>query len=206
MSSFVTAVASGALVANELVDIAGANDSTGRLSVRAYNASTATSACPVGRATIAAASGDVTSIELFGEIVTATASGTVTAGDDVASTGTVGKVATATRGQQVEGRALETAATGVAVKIATVKGAAQNAAGDIIAEGVQHAHVADAADPGALTATSPGAGADGTTPSGAQWAAAVVDLAALRTAIIALNTGQKAIFDALEAFGENAAS
>jgi hypothetical protein len=37
----------------------------------------------------------------------------------------------------------------------------------------------------ALTATSPGAGADGTTPSGAQWTAAVADLAMLRTAVIA---------------------
>ena len=42
-----------------------------------------------------------------------------------------------------------------------------------------------------ITATSPGSGADGSTPNGAQWTAGVADLTALRAEVLALTAALK---------------
>lgn len=70
----------------------------------------------------------------------------------------------------------------------------------------QPAHIADPAATSAITATSPGSGADGTTPNGAEWAAAVVDLAALKTAVDANNAAIDSILSQLATLGLQAAS
>lgn len=59
-------------------------------------------------------------------------------------------------------------------------------------------HIADTAAASAITASSPGSGADGTTPNGAEWTAAVTDLGNIKTNLDALNTTQDAILVRLE--------
>ena len=62
---------------------------------------------------------------------------------------------------------------------------------------VQPGHVADPAAASAITATQPGSGADATTPNGAEWTAAVADLANIKAALDALKTvadGINAVF------------
>lgn len=57
----------------------------------------------------------------------------------------------------------------------------------------------------AITATSPGSGADGTTPAGAQWTAAVTDLGNLRTDVIACRDAVKELSTASNIHNDNIA-
>jgi len=68
----------------------------------------------------------------------------------------------------------------------------------------QLTHIADPAACVAVTATSPGSGADATTPSGAEWAAAVTDLGNQKSAIDANNTAIDSILARLEKLGISA--
>jgi hypothetical protein len=70
----------------------------------------------------------------------------------------------------------------------------------------QMTHIADTAAASAITATSPGSGADATTPNGAEWTAAVTDLGNIKTNLDALNTTQDAILVRLEELGISATS
>lgn len=71
---------------------------------------------------------------------------------------------------------------------------------------VQPSHIADPAAAASMTATSPGSGADGTTPNGAEWTAAIADLAALKAAVDANNAAIDSILAQLATLGLQAAS
>lgn len=272
MTEYATATASTAVVAGQLMDIAGASTSQGILSLKKYDYSTSPSYAPIGRATTSAAAGGTFTVELFDSITTLTAGAAISAGDDIAPS-TAGKVITAVAGDVVVGRALTAASADgdsitVAISQAAIlsalksvtagtaaasKAVVLNASGDITSgirdillmraltttgnvalgdgagdtvkfhgsagSGAQSAFLADsgitgsgasvtgseASVTGGVSATTPGSGADGNTPNGAEWTAAVGDITDLYTTVTALAADSADLYTTVTALAADTA-
>lgn len=156
----------------------------------------------------------VNTIHGGGAIARVVAGAAVTVLDEVQSDAT-GRAITQTSGLAV-GKAL-TAATNagdiIEVELYGAPGKGVPGTGNAFVEGTQQAHVADltvtgtaasvtgsaASVTGTVGATSPGSGADGTTPNGAQWTAAVGDITDLYTTVTALAADSADIYTTLNA-------